>query len=132
MCLATSDIVWESWRCMMPLPLYRSLNAIATQSKNCPFGINTSIELKNITTSDNNAILRGVFQVTSVLVLSDALVIFFSSIVIFFFLPLNLMIGWQLSICNCCKPFFSLLYNCQRLCFWQLALSIVVEYIKSG
>jgi hypothetical protein len=27
----------------------------------------------------------------------------------------------------CCKPFFSLLYNCQPLCFWQLALSIVVE-----
>ena len=30
----------------------------------------------------------------------------------FFFLSLSLLIGWQLSICNCCKPFFSLLYNC--------------------
>jgi hypothetical protein len=26
-----------------------------------------------------------------------------------------------------CKPFFSLLYNCQVLCFWWLALSIVTE-----
>jgi hypothetical protein len=31
----------------------------------------------------------------------------------FFFLPFNLLIGWQLSIWNCCKPFFTLLYNCQ-------------------
>ena len=44
-----------------------------------------------------------------------------------FFLSLNLLIGWQLSIWNCCKPFFSLLYNCQLLCFWRLALSNVVE-----
>jgi len=46
---------------------------------------------------------------------------------VFFFLSFNLLIGWQLSIWNCCKPFFSLLYNCQLLCFWRLALSIVVE-----
>ena len=45
----------------------------------------------------------------------------------FFFLSINLLIGWQLSIWNCCKPFFSLLYNCQLLCFWRTALSIVVE-----
>ena len=45
----------------------------------------------------------------------------------FFFLPFSLLIGWQLSIWNCCKPFLSLLYNCQLLCFWRLALSIVVE-----
>jgi hypothetical protein len=45
----------------------------------------------------------------------------------FFFLSFNLLIGWQLSIWNCCKPFFSLLYNCQLLCFCRLALSIVVE-----
>jgi hypothetical protein len=37
------------------------------------------------------------------------------------------LIGRQLSIWNCCKLFFSLLYNCQLLCFWRLALSIVVE-----
>jgi hypothetical protein len=43
----------------------------------------------------------------------------------FFFF--NLLIGWQLSIWNCCKPFFALLYNCQLLCFWRLALSTAVE-----
>jgi hypothetical protein len=43
------------------------------------------------------------------------------------FLSFNLLIGWQLSIWNCCKPFFSLLYNCQLLCFWRLALSTAVE-----
>jgi hypothetical protein len=39
----------------------------------------------------------------------------------------NLLIGWQLSICICCKLFFSLLYNCPLLFSWRLALSIVVE-----
>jgi len=48
---------------------------------------------------------------------------------IFFFLSFNLLIGWQLSICNCCKPLFPLLYNCQPLRFWRLALSIVVEVL---
>jgi hypothetical protein len=43
---------------------------------------------------------------------------------IFFILSFNLLIGWQLSICNCYKPLFSLLYNCKLLCFWWLALSI--------
>jgi len=33
----------------------------------------------------------------------------------------------QLSIWNCCKPFSSLPCNCQLLCFWRLALIIVVE-----
>jgi hypothetical protein len=45
----------------------------------------------------------------------------------FFFLSLNLLIRWQLSIWICCKPFFSLLYNCQLPSFWRPALSIVVE-----
>jgi len=45
----------------------------------------------------------------------------------FFLLSFNPPIGWQLSIWNCCKPFFSLLCNCQLLCFRRLALSIVVE-----
>jgi hypothetical protein len=39
---------------------------------------------------------------------------------IFYFLSFNLLIGWQRSIWNCCKPIFSLLYNCQLLCFWRL------------
>ena len=47
--------------------------------------------------------------------------------IIFFFLSLNLLIGWQLSIWICCKPFFSLLYSCQLLCFWRLPLSIAVQ-----
>ena len=41
---------------------------------------------------------------------------------ILFFLSLNLLIGWQLSIWNCCKPFFSLLYKCHLLCFWRRIL----------
>jgi len=44
-----------------------------------------------------------------------------------FFLSLNLLIGWQLCICNCCKPFLSLLCNCQLLCFCPLALRIAVQ-----
>jgi len=48
----------------------------------------------------------------------------------FFFLSFNLLIGWQLSIWNCCKPFFSLLYNCQLVCFWRLAVSIVRFLLK--
>ena len=47
--------------------------------------------------------------------------------VCFFFLSLNILIGWQLYICNCCKPFFPLLYNCQLLCSWRLAVSIAVQ-----
>ena len=47
----------------------------------------------------------------------------------FFFLSLNLLIGWQLSIWICCRPFSSLLYNYQLLCFWRLALSTVVEVV---
>jgi len=45
-----------------------------------------------------------------------------------FFISLSLLIGWQLSIWNCCKPFFLLLYNSQLVCFWWLALSIVVVF----
>ena len=45
----------------------------------------------------------------------------------FFFSSFNLLIGWRLFIWNCFKPFFSLLYNCQLLRFWRLAVSIVVQ-----
>ena len=50
-------------------------------------------------------------------------------VVFFFFLFLNLLIGWQLSICICCRSFSSLLDNYQLLCFWRLALSIAVEVV---
>lgn len=49
------------------------------------------------------------------------------SIVSIFFLSFILLIGWQFSIWNCCRPFFSLLYNCQLLCFGRLGLCIIVE-----
>ena len=44
-----------------------------------------------------------------------------------FSLSFNFLIGWQHPIWNCCKPFFSMLYNCQLLCFWPLALSTVID-----
>jgi len=31
-----------------------SLNATVAQSKNCPFGVSTTIDLTNITTTSNN------------------------------------------------------------------------------
>jgi hypothetical protein len=40
---------------------------------------------------------------------------------------LNILIGWQLSTCNCHKPLFPSLYNCQLLCFCRLALSTAVQ-----
>ena len=53
----------------------------------------------------------------------------YNYIFFFFFLSLNLLIGWQLSICICCRTFSSLLDNYQFLCFWRLALSIAVEVV---
>jgi hypothetical protein len=60
----------------------RSLNAIMAQSKNCPFGVNTKNELKNIETMPyKNGICQSMFQQRSVPVLSDTDVTFFSSII---------------------------------------------------
>jgi hypothetical protein len=47
------------------------------QPKNCPFGVKTTVELNNITTTpDNNDTERGIFQLKSVPVLSDVDVTF--------------------------------------------------------
>jgi len=63
-----------------------SLNAIVTQPKTCPLGVNTTIELKNTTTSSENNRhchhLEGLFHPTTVPILSDVATLF-SSIVAF-------------------------------------------------
>ena len=52
------------------------------QSKNCPFGVNTKIELKNIQSMPHkDGIWLGLFQLRSATVLSDVDVTFFSSII---------------------------------------------------
>jgi hypothetical protein len=35
--------------------LYRSLNAALAQPKSCPFAVNTTIELKNVTPTSDSA-----------------------------------------------------------------------------
>ena len=46
----------------------------------------------------------------------------------FFFISFNLLVSWQLSVWNCRKPFFSLLYNCQLLLF----LATCFKYCSRG
>jgi hypothetical protein len=53
------------------------------QSKNCPFRVSTTIELKNIaTTSYNSGIWRDMFQPTGMPVLSGVVFLFLSSTVV--------------------------------------------------
>jgi len=64
---------------------HSSLNAIMTQSKNCPIGVNTTIGLKKYNYNRRYRHLVGCVstnKLTSVLVLSDVVVIFFSSFVV--------------------------------------------------
>ena len=63
--------------------LHPSLNTTVAQSKNCKFGVNTTIQLKNMTaTSDSYGIWRGMFQLTNLPVLSRVVLIFFILIVV--------------------------------------------------
>jgi len=58
-----------------------SLNVIVAQLKNCPFAVNTTVELTNITATSNNiAIQWAIYLLTCVQVLSD--IVFFSSIAV--------------------------------------------------
>ena len=51
---------------------YRSLHATVAQPKNCPFGVNTTIQLKDVTTTSHNKANRGcVFLPRSVPVFAD-------------------------------------------------------------
>jgi len=59
---------------------YHSLNALMVQSKNCPFGVHTKFELKNIKTMPHkNGIWHGMFRQRSVPILSNVTATFFSS-----------------------------------------------------
>jgi hypothetical protein len=62
---------------------YHSLNAILAQSKNCPFGANTTIELKSMATiSHNTGTLPSQNTPRQMPLLWDVVVILFSSIVV--------------------------------------------------
>jgi len=58
------------------------MNAKVAQSKNFPFGVNTTIGFKNIeTASSKNGIWQVMLQLISVPVLLEAVLTFFSSFV---------------------------------------------------
>jgi hypothetical protein len=67
-------------QCSVFMALNCSLNAMVAQPKNHPFGVNTTIELKNIeTTSHKKGIWQVMLQLRSVPVLSDVVVTVFDS-----------------------------------------------------
>ena len=61
---------------------YSSLQAVIAQPQNCPFGVHVMTELENVTTSSNNGIQRVIFQLTSLPIFLDAVVIVLNSIVV--------------------------------------------------
>ena len=78
--LSTSIYNCTEWRVLKNEMFISLTECKAAQSRNIPFGVNTTTELKIITpTSDNNGILRSMLQMT----LSVVIVIFFSSVVVF-------------------------------------------------
>ena len=63
--------------------IHRSVNAVVAQLKNCTFGVNTTIQLKNMTaTSNSSGIWQGIIPLTDVLVLSHVVLIFVISIAV--------------------------------------------------
>jgi len=53
------------------------------QTKNCPFGVKPTFEIKNVTTTaDHNGILRCMFPLTSVPLLEDVGFVFLLTIVV--------------------------------------------------
>jgi hypothetical protein len=62
---------------------HRSQNSIVAQHQNCPFGVNTMNDLRNVTAiSDDTAIERDMFQVTNVPIMAYVAVTFSSSTVV--------------------------------------------------
>jgi hypothetical protein len=105
---------------------YCSLTTIV-ECKNCHLEFVPRIDLKSITTSDNTGTIFGLKNTPLDATTPRCGCYIFAVCPSLLHIRHNLLTGWQLSICNCWKPFFSLLYNCQLLCSWRLALSIVVQ-----
>jgi hypothetical protein len=62
--------------------IHRLLNAVVALSKNCPFWVNTMIDLKSVNSTPYSMSSSRMCQLTSVPVLSDIAVTFLRSIII--------------------------------------------------